>query len=160
MTIWLCFSTKLMHFLSKNRHALWSDEVCVHPFLRYPVYNSYKIQSMWRNQQDEPVFKSTENCWINMWLEILTVLIFNQRIDMGNQKNNFIGCKGPWRYSGSMLCPHGRYISCLEVPAACLKVIRASLAVFSRPRCRATGLSRMAADQFRMDKFHVVKYKV
>ena len=39
-----------------------------------------------------------------MWLKILTELRFKQRIDMGNQKENFIGCKASSRYSDILLC--------------------------------------------------------
>ena len=34
-----------------------------------------------------------------MWLKFLTVLKFKQRIDMGNQKKNAIGCKRCSKYS-------------------------------------------------------------
>ena len=68
-------------------------------FLPHPVNNASIIGNMWRNQQGEPVFKSTQNGWINVWLKFLTVLKFKQRIDMGNQKQNVIGCKGCSKYS-------------------------------------------------------------
>ena len=58
-------------------------------FLLHPVNNTSIIGNMWRNQQGEPVFKSTQN----VWLKFLTVLKFKQRIDMGNQKQNVIDCK-------------------------------------------------------------------
>ena len=73
-------------------------------FLPHPGNNTSIIENMWRNQQGELVFKSTQNGWINMWLKILTVLTFKRRIDMGNYMQNFIGCQGSSRYSDISLC--------------------------------------------------------
>ena len=39
-----------------------------------------------------------------MWVKILAVLKFKQRVDMKNQKQNFIGCKGSSRYNDMLLC--------------------------------------------------------
>ena len=61
--------------------------------LPYPVYNTYIIENMRKNQQDELVFKSTNNDWISIWWNDSTALKFNQRINMENQKQNLIGCK-------------------------------------------------------------------
>ena len=68
--------------------------------LPHPVNNTSIIGNMWRNQQGEPVFNSTQNGWINVWLKFLTVLKFKQRIDIGNQEQNVIGCKGCSKYGG------------------------------------------------------------
>ena len=56
------------------------------------------MENRLRNQQSELVFKSTQNGWINEWLKFLTMLDFKQRIDMENQKQNFIGFKGRSKY--------------------------------------------------------------
>ena len=68
-------------------------------FLPHPVNNPSIIGNMWRNQQGGPVLKLTQSGWINVWLKFLTVLKFKQRIDMVNQKQNVIGCKGCSKYS-------------------------------------------------------------
>ena len=67
--------------------------------LPYPVNNTFIIESMSRNQQNERVFKLTQNRWISVWLKFLTVLKFKQRVDMGKQKQNVIGCKWRSKYS-------------------------------------------------------------
>ena len=68
-------------------------------FLPHPVNNTPMIGNMWRNQRGEPVFKSIQNGRINVWLKCLTALKFKQLIDMGNQEQNVIGCKGCSKYS-------------------------------------------------------------
>ena len=73
---------------------------CAFIFLQlHPVNNTSIIQNMLIIQQGELLFKSTQNGWINLWLKFLTVPRFKQRIDVGNQNQNFIGCKGCSKYS-------------------------------------------------------------
>ena len=76
-------------------------------FLPHPVNNTSIIGNMWRNQQGEPVFKSTQNGWINVWLKFLTVFKFKQRIDMGNQRQNVIGCKRCSKYNDLIVVHRG-----------------------------------------------------
>ena len=100
----LCFAVKLMYFLSLKRHAYEVMNCAFISFLPHPVNNAPVIEIMRRNQQGEPVFKSTQNGWVNMWFKILTELKFKQSIDMGNQKQNFIGYKGYSKHGDILLC--------------------------------------------------------
>ena len=67
------------------------------------VSNTPTIEKLLRNQQGELIFKPTQNGWINVWLKLLTVLKFRKRMDVGNQKQNFTGCKGCSKYSDIMV---------------------------------------------------------
>ena len=66
----------------------------------HPVSNISIIENILMNQQGELVFKPTQNGRINVWLKLLTVLNIRKRVDMGNQRQDFIGCKGCSEYSG------------------------------------------------------------
>ena len=65
-----------------------------------PVSNTSIIGNMLKNQQGELVLKPIPEWLNNVWLKLLTALKFRKRIDIGNQKQNFIGCKGCSKFRG------------------------------------------------------------
>ena len=71
------------------------------------VNNTSIIENMPRNQQGVLVFKSTKNGWMK----------FKQRIDIWNQKQNFVGCKWSSKYSDIIVVqdprsarPHDKFL--------------------------------------------------